>query len=180
MSTPTLSPPTARGTERGGTVLRSPRVGDAAQIWRIAKDSQVLDANPSYAYLLWCRDFPATSVVAEVDGEVVGFVIGFVRPKAPDTVFVWQVAVDPSQRGRGTGTALLHKLLDDTAAAGVSILETTVSPDNEASIAMFGSVARKRGADMLKRPLFDPSAFPDDHEAEDLYTIAPITPEEHR
>ncbi|WP_433191751.1 diaminobutyrate acetyltransferase [Nocardia sp. CA-107356] len=154
-------------------VLRPPRVGDAAQIWRIAKDSRVLDTNSSYAYLLWCRDFASTSVVAEVGGRVVGFVIGYLRPEAPETLFVWQVAVEREQQGRGLGAALLNTLLDTVAAAGVSALETTIAPDNPASVAMFTSVARRRAARMTKQPLFDPELFPDSHAAEDLYLIAP-------
>lgn len=154
-------------------VLRTPRLGDGAQMWRIAKDSAVLDANSSYAYLLWCRDFASTSVVAELNGRIVGYVIGFVRPQAPDTVFVWQIAVERSQRGRGTGAELLHVLLNSVAAQGVSVLETTISPDNLASIAMFTSVARTRDAAITKRPLFDAGVFPDSHAPEDLYRIEP-------
>ncbi|MFX0578001.1 diaminobutyrate acetyltransferase [Nocardia nepalensis] len=154
-------------------VLRQPRLGDAAQIWRIAKDSRVLDTNSSYAYLLWCRDFASTSVVAEVGGRVVGFVIGYLRPQAPETVFVWQVAVEREQQGRGVGAALLDTLLDTVAAAGVSTLETTIAPDNPASVATFAAVARRRSARMTKHPLFEPELFPDSHAAEDLYLIAP-------
>ncbi|MFI7002267.1 diaminobutyrate acetyltransferase [Nocardia sp. NPDC050175] len=164
-------------------VLRAPRVGDGARLWQIAKDSAVLDTNSSYAYVLWCRDFAATSVVAEVQGRVVGYVIGFVRPQAPDTVFVWQVAVDRAQKGKGIGAQLLHALLNNVAAQGVSTLETTISPDNAASIALFSSVARRRGARISKRPLFDAGVFPDSHAPEDLYLIAPTartTQEDHR
>ncbi|MBF6465805.1 diaminobutyrate acetyltransferase [Nocardia beijingensis] len=200
MSLPTLSPAEIERSRVGnaaaalgatpsrketGTavVLRTPRLGDGAPMWRIAKDSAVLDVNSSYAYLLWCRDFAGTSVVAELDGRVVGYVIGFVRPQAPDTVFVWQIAVDRSQRGRGIGAELLHTLLNSVAAQGVSVLETTISPDNAGSIALFTSVAQARGADLTKRPLFDAGVFPDSHAPEDLYRIAPTartTEEDHR
>ncbi|WP_231390282.1 diaminobutyrate acetyltransferase [Nocardia sp. CNY236] len=142
-------------------------------MWRIAKDSAVLDVNSSYSYLLWCRDFAETSVVADVDGRVVGFVTGFVRPQAPDTVFVWQIAVDRSQRGRGIAAQLLHSLLDRVADQGVSVLETTITSDNTASIAMFTSVARARAADITNSSLFDADAFPDGHASEELYRIAP-------
>ncbi len=154
-------------------VLRPPRVGDAAQIWRIARDSRVLDTNSSYAYLLWCRDFANTSVVAEIGGRVVGFVIGYLRPQTPETVFVWQVAVEHEHRGHGLGAALLDTLLDAAAGAGVSTLETTIAADNTASIAMFASVARRRSARMTKQPVFDSELFPDSHAAEDLYLITP-------
>ncbi|MFQ6395366.1 diaminobutyrate acetyltransferase [Nocardia sp. KC 131] len=164
---------TTRSASGARVVLRAPRVGDGAHIWRIAKDSHVLDVNSSYAYVLWCRDFAGTSVVAEVGGQVVGFVIGYLRPQAPHTVFVWQVAVDQAQQGRGIGAALLEKLLDTVAEDGASVLETTIAPDNAGSIAMFTAIARRRDARITKRALFEPGVFPDSHAAEDLYRIAP-------
>ncbi|CAO0837892.1 L-2,4-diaminobutyric acid acetyltransferase OS=Streptomyces microflavus OX=1919 GN=ectA_1 PE=3 SV=1 [Streptomyces microflavus] len=55
---------------------------DGAAIWRIARDSEVLDLNSSYSYLLWCRDFAATSAVARgEDGEPIAFVTGYIRPE---------------------------------------------------------------------------------------------------
>src|SRR4051812_21947835 len=81
--------------------IATPRVEDGAAIWRIARDSEVLDLNSSYSYLLWCRDFAATSVVARgSDGEPVAFVTGYVRPDRPEALVVWQVAVDHAHRGR--------------------------------------------------------------------------------
>ncbi len=49
-------------------------------MWRIARDSKTLDLNASYAYILWCRDFAATSVVATVDEQPAGFVTGYRPP----------------------------------------------------------------------------------------------------
>ncbi|WP_084528923.1 diaminobutyrate acetyltransferase [Nocardia crassostreae] len=161
-------------------LVRNPLLDDGARMWRIAKDSRVLDANSSYAYLLWCRDFATTSVVAEIGGEVAGFVIGYVRPQEPGTLFVWQVAVDHAFRGRGVGVAMLDVLLESLADQGVSLLETTISPDNTASIAMFGALARRRRSAMTRTPLFTPGHFPDNHEAELLYRIAPANDQEIR
>ncbi|WP_084478975.1 diaminobutyrate acetyltransferase [Nocardia jejuensis] len=165
------------------TVYRSPVLSDGADIWRIAEDSKVLDANSSYAYLLWCRDFPGTSIVAEIDGELAGFVIGYTRPADPNTLFVWQVAVDHQYRGRGLGVGMLDALLDNATVQGISRLETTISPDNPASIAMFASLARRRGAGMTRTALFTAGHFPDGHQPdghqpEDLYRIAPVTTQE--
>ncbi|MFD4180504.1 diaminobutyrate acetyltransferase [Rhodococcus sp. NPDC058514] len=140
-------------------------------MWEIARDSQVLDLNSSYSYLLWCRDFRDTSVVAEQDGRVGGFVTGFVRPADPRTVFVWQVAVDESLRGRGVAATMLSDLLDHLAYQGVTRLETTISPDNAASKALFTSLARMRYAAITSRKLFTNNHFPDQHESEELYII---------
>ncbi|WP_019930017.1 diaminobutyrate acetyltransferase [Nocardia sp. BMG111209] len=153
-------------------VIRAPRTADGAPLWRIAVDSRVLDANSSYAYLLWCRDFRSTSVVAEIDSEVAGFVTGYLRPQARDTLFVWQVAVDERWRGRGLAAAMLDRLVGNVAGQGISTLETTVSPDNEASLAMFAALARRHDTDLERERLFTPPDFPDGHQAEDLYRIA--------
>lgn len=152
-------------------VIDRPSTKDGAEIWRIARDSRKLDLNSSYAYLLWCHDFADTSAVARVDDEVVGFVIGYRRPAAPDTIVVWQIAVDAGQRGRGTAGALLDALVRDTGAKRV---ETTITPDNEASEALFRSLAQRWGAQMRVAGEFDAEQFPDDHETEVLYRIGPL------
>lgn len=153
--------------------FRKPQISDGVRLWEIAKDSQVLDLNSSYSYLLWCRDFQDTSIVATADDRVVGFVTGYVRPEVPATLFVWQVAVDEDQWGRGLAGRMLSHLLDHVALQGVWKLETTISPDNAASIALFTSVAHRRGCEITKSELFSPNDFPDGHEAEDLFTISP-------
>lgn len=137
-------------------------------MWRIARDSGKLDLNSSYAYLLWCHDFADTSAVARVGDEVVGFVIGYRRQQAPDTVVVWQIAVDAGQRGRGTAAALLDALVRRTGAQRV---ETTITPDNEASNKLFRSLADRWGAEMNVVGEFAADEFPDDHETEVLYRI---------
>ncbi|WP_305091897.1 diaminobutyrate acetyltransferase [Prescottella sp. R16] len=163
--TPTTAPDAVK--------FRQPQISDGVRLWEIAKDSQVLDLNSSYAYLLWCRDFRDTSIVATVDDTVVGFVTGYVRPEVPATLMVWQVAVDENHRGHGLAGRMLSSLLDHVALQGVWKLETTISPGNDASVALFTSVAHRRGCTITKQELFSPNDFPDGHEAEDLYTISP-------
>lgn len=151
--------------------LRHPRSQDGARLWEIAAASRVLDVNSSYAYLLWCRDFATSSIVAEIAGRVVGFVTGYRRPPAPNTLFVWQVAVEEAYRGRGIAAAMLDHLVD---CIEVDTVETTITPDNAGSIALFTALARTRAADLRVRPLFTVAEFPDAHDAEDLYHITPI------
>jgi diaminobutyrate acetyltransferase len=157
-------------------VIEEPSLEDASALWRIARDSRVLDLNSSYAYLLWTHDFAATSAVAKADNEVVGFVTGYVRPSAPDTLVVWQIAIDEAHRGRGLASALLHQLLDRVTSRGVRFLETTITSDNEASIRLFSSLATARGSQLSNEGLFSSQLFPDGHEAEHRYRIGPLTP----
>jgi L-2,4-diaminobutyric acid acetyltransferase len=156
--------------------LDNPRVEDGAAIWRIARDSGSLDLNSSYHYLLWCRDFSGTSVVArDAAGEPVGFVTGYIRPESPGTVVVWQVAVDAAHRGRGLAGALLDALAGRLRAASVDRLETTITPDNTASDRLFRAFARRHGAGVEREVLFDGALFPDGHESDLLYRIGPFT-----
>ncbi|MGP3981513.1 diaminobutyrate acetyltransferase [Streptomyces sp. KR80] len=160
-----------------GLELDTPRVEDGAAIWRIARDSKVLDLNSSYSYLLWCRDFAGTSVVArDGRGEPVGFVTGYIRPERPETLVVWQVAVDHGQRGRGLAGALLDGLAARvTERLGVRRVETTITPDNTASNRLFTSFAERHGAAVDRDVLFDGGLFPDGgHQPEVLYRIGPL------
>lgn len=152
---------------------RAPTVDDGTRLWEIAADSQVLDVNSSYAYVLWCHDFGDTSIVAEADGRVVGFVTGYRRPSDPSTIMVWQVAVDDDYRGHGIAGTMLHRLFDRAQKHGVVAMHTTISPDNEASQRLFGSVAAARGLEFNRRDLFAVSDFPDAHQPEDLYLLEP-------
>jgi L-2,4-diaminobutyric acid acetyltransferase len=123
---------------------------------------------------MWCHDFADTSLVARVGDDVVGFVIGYRRPAAPDTVVVWQIAVDRSQRGRGTAGALLDALVSRLAEHGVRYMETTITPDNAASNALFASLAQRWSAAMDRAGTFDAAEFPDEHESEVRFRIGPF------
>ncbi|MER7143177.1 diaminobutyrate acetyltransferase [Streptomyces xanthochromogenes] len=160
--------------------IESPRVEDGAAIWRIARDSEVLDLNSSYSYLLWCRDFARTSAVArDDDGTPIAFITGYVRPDRPGTLVVWQVAVDHAHRGHGLAGLLLEALTARVSAShGTTCLETTVSPDNTPSDRLFTSFAKRRGAALDRELLFDAGLFPDDgHQPEVLYRIGPLHPQ---
>ncbi|MEV6408028.1 diaminobutyrate acetyltransferase [Streptomyces bobili] len=155
-----------------------PSVADGAALWRIAKESGTLDVNSSYSYLLWCRDFAGTSAVARSEGgEPVGFVTGYVRPEAPETLLVWQVAVDGAYRSRGLAAALLEGLTARVAAERpLTTVETTITPGNTASERLFTSYAARHGADVTREVLFDTGLFPDGpHDPEVLYRIGPLT-----
>ncbi|MEU9604330.1 diaminobutyrate acetyltransferase [Streptomyces sp. NPDC048057] len=169
------------------TVIETPRVEDGAAIWRIARDSEVLDLNSPYSYLLWCRDFAATSLVArDATGGAIAFVTGYVRPDRPEALVVWQVAVDRDHRGRGLAGTLLDALTARvTEGRGVREVETTVTPDNAASDRLFTAYARRQGARLEREVLFAEDVFPHretdrtgaptgDHQPEILYRIGPL------
>ena len=157
--------------------LSAPDVAQGGELWSLARDSGKLDLNSSYAYLLWCRDFAHTSVVATIEGRAVGFVTGYRRPEDPAVLLVWQVAVSEEARGMGIAGRMLDHLVDRLLPDGVRWLETTVTPDNAASQRLFEAFARRRGVEASVSVLFEADLFPDPpHEPEQLFRIGPLRP----
>ena len=156
--------------------FRAPAADDAADLWRLARDSS-LDLNSPYAYLMWCTDFADTAVVATDGDAVAGFVVGHRPPTDPDAAFVWQVAVAGSQRGRGLGRRLLLAFLDQPGNRGARWLTATVTPSNAASLALFRGTATHLGVDCDERERFAADVFPTeagDHEPEVALRIGPL------
>lgn len=136
-------------------------------MWALAGRSG-LDRNSPYAYIMFAEYHSQTCVVAEVHGELVGFVTGFRIPAEPDTLFVWQIAVDDRQRGRGIGAQMLDELVSRT---GVKTVEATVTPSNTASDALFRGLGKRHGHEVALATAFEEDLFPEGHEAEIRYRI---------
>jgi L-2,4-diaminobutyric acid acetyltransferase len=154
--------------------LRAPTVADGPVLWRIAADSATLDVNPPYAYLLWCRDFAATTVIAHVGQHPAGFLTGYRRPDQPTTLMLWQVAVEATHRGTGIAGRMVDHLARRVHSDGVTHIELSVAPDNEASQRLFGSFAHRWGAKLVRSELFGSELFPDHHAPEQLLRIGPL------
>jgi L-2,4-diaminobutyric acid acetyltransferase len=172
MAAPAPHSAAAVGTPGGTATLCRPDVDDGVDCWRLAAATEVLDVNSRYAYLLWFRDFAATSIVAKADGEVIGFVTGYRRPDEVHTLVVWQVAVAEEVRGCGLGAAMLDALFD--AVPDVDHLEATITPDNSGSIALFTAFADRNRADIRRSELFGPDLLGASHEPEILFRIGPV------
>ncbi|HJP79554.1 MAG TPA: diaminobutyrate acetyltransferase [Pseudonocardiaceae bacterium] len=157
-------------------VIDHPESQDGAALWKLARDSGELDVNSSYAYLLWCRDFRETTVVAKLNGEAVGFITAYRRPDDPATLLVWQVAVAEAGRNKGIASAMLDALLRKHTQGGVRFLETTVTEANIPSNKMFRSLAARWNAPFDRSELFTANEFPDGHDPEFLYRIGPLEP----
>lgn len=163
-------------SRESGIRFRQPTVEDGAAMWRLARDSGALDLNSPYTYLMMSRYFADSCVVAEADGEVVGFIVGFRMPPRPASIFVWQVASAASQQGRGLATRMIGELLSRHAGSGGTHLEATVTPSNTPSQNLFRGIARRLGVPCEETPEFERHHFPEGgHEEEVLFRIGPFT-----
>jgi L-2,4-diaminobutyric acid acetyltransferase len=157
---------------RSKPALRKPDARDGAEIWDLVRECKPLDENSMYCNLVQCDHFRDTCVVAEVNGKIVGWVSGYVLPKDPETLFVWQVAVSEQARGTGLGGAMLDALLRRDACRGVKRLQTTITTENQASWALFRKFAERLDAEIDAQAYFTRALhFRDRQGTEHMVTI---------
>lgn len=156
-------------------MLRSPILEDGMAVFRLVERCPPLDVNSSYCNLLHCSHFSNTSVSAVMGQELVGFISGYIVPERQDTLFVWQVAVDQTVRGRGLASRMLEHILERPQCESVHYLETTITEANQASWALFESFANKLKADLQSSVWLDEHIhFGGQHNSETLVRIGPF------
>lgn len=79
--------------------------------------------------------FRPTTFVAESEGDIIGFVSGFVSQTFPQEAYIHFVGVHPEFRGKGLGKALYERFFAAVEALGVGTVRCVTSPVNRASIA---------------------------------------------
>ena len=97
--------------------------------------------------LTWKRinsDFNITGLLAEKDGQVVGFTHYIFRPstwEVEDFCYLEDLYVDPKVRGSGVGRALIKAVEEIAIAKGSKRLYWTTAPDNETARKLYDKVA---------------------------------------
>jgi ribosomal protein S18 acetylase RimI-like enzyme len=84
---------------------------------------------------LFLNHFHTTSLVAEDEGKMIGFLVGFVSPSEPTEAYIHYVAVDPARRHDGLARQLYDEFLERVRGRGCTVARAITSPTNETSIA---------------------------------------------
>jgi ribosomal protein S18 acetylase RimI-like enzyme len=85
---------------------------------------------------LFFLHFEGTSFVAEDDeGDLTGFVCGFLSQTHPDEAYIHFVGVSPDHRAEGLGRTLYERFFDEVRAQGRSVVRCVTSPVNRGSVA---------------------------------------------
>jgi ribosomal protein S18 acetylase RimI-like enzyme len=92
------------------------------------------EAVPPLPRLLF-EHFSTNAFVAEVEGELVGFVLGFVSQTYPGEAHVQAVAVRPDQRRAELGRALYERFFGAACDQYCSVVCAGVPADDEAALA---------------------------------------------
>ncbi|MFW5845692.1 MAG: diaminobutyrate acetyltransferase [Planctomycetota bacterium] len=157
--------------------MRKPGLHDGPAIHQLISRCPPLDVNTVYAYCILADHHSDTIVVAE-DAElgIVGCITAYKPPTKPDTLFIWQVAVDERRRGLGLAGRMLDHLLARPACANITGLETTVSPDNIASRRVFEKLAATAHVELQREEYLVADEAGPGHAAEELLRITPLPP----
>lgn len=153
--------------------LRKPEDADGSDVWSLIRECKPLDENSMYCNLIQCDHFRDTCVLGELDGEIVGWISGYLLPDDPQTLFVWQVAVSEEARGQGLGQRMLSNLLDRDICSDVQRIQTTITRDNDASWALFTRFADKSDAEVDSEAHFKSEEhFDGMHDTEYMVTLS--------
>jgi L-2,4-diaminobutyric acid acetyltransferase len=155
--------------------MRKPTTRDGSSIYNLIQSSPPLDLNSLYCYLLICLHFGDTSVIAENDNGIAGFISAYIPPARSDTLFIWQVAVHEHARNSGLATAMIGHILARPETGSIAFIETTVTPSNAASESLFRHVAKKHNTSCRTSTCFPAMLFgAGSHEEEVLFRIGPL------
>jgi len=132
--------------------------------------------NSSYLYNLIGAHFSQTSLVVTTkeddESQIVGFVSGYLLPETPNVLFVWQVGVDASMRGKGLAKKLVTDLISRYKDK-IDTIHTTISPSNTPSNKLFDSIAKTYNTSIREETFLDVEDFEEGHE-EEILKIIPI------
>jgi ribosomal protein S18 acetylase RimI-like enzyme len=122
---------------------------------------------------LWLQHFTGTSWLAETqDGELAGFLVGFLSPDHPDVAYCHMVATNPNLRGQGVARALYERFCEDARAGGRSIVKAVTWPANRTSLAFHRAMGFEIVAGEGSQNLYGTPAQPGyDFDREDRATL---------
>jgi L-2,4-diaminobutyric acid acetyltransferase len=155
-------------------LVRRPRCADAERIAVLARSLPREEHEAAYLYLLLSEHFATTSVLAEMEGYVVGFATGYRKPTCHDTLFVWQVGTAPPVQGKGIGTAMLLELLGYPENEDVRFVEVAAAPNDRAMRRLFARMAQALQAPLDDIPAIAPTHFVATRAGGSLLRLGPI------
>ena len=84
---------------------------------------------------LFFLHFEGTSFVAEdEEGDLVGFLCGFLSQTSGDEAYIHFVGVTPDKRGEGLGRTLYERFFEEVRSKGRTVVRCVNSPVNQGSV----------------------------------------------
>jgi GNAT superfamily N-acetyltransferase len=150
---------TMGGTPDSQPIIRPAEVGDADAVFALARALAITFPVDRTGF---DRGFDAVAatpgahlLVAEIDGEVVGYLLGFVHPtfyaNGP-VAWVEELAVDEAVRRRGVGARLMAAFEDRACAGGARLVALATTR----AAAFYTAIGYTRRAEYFRKHLQEP------------------------
>ncbi len=101
--------------------------------------------------------YPLSGLVAELEGKVIGFVVGEVSDwefGIPDKIgWISTIGVDPAYQHKGVARKLGEEFIKNLRASGVSMIYTLVNWNDWDLLKFFRAMGFTRGGDMINLEL---------------------------
>ena len=85
------------------------------------------------AHPIFFHELGDHALIAEDDGEVIGFLLGLVTSGTPRVAYVHLVGIHPEHRRKGVARTLYQEFVRDCAQGGCTRMKAITTPGNEPS-----------------------------------------------
>jgi ribosomal-protein-alanine N-acetyltransferase len=133
--------PTIRRIPISLVAIRPAKLFDLPDIMRIEHQS-FREQYPRGVFLMFLENNPETFLVAEYNGKVIGYVMGYLKPDFEGHVM--SIAVDPVYRGNGIGKMLMIAVIDKLIKLGARYIGLEVRVSNERAIKLYERLGFKK------------------------------------
>jgi L-2,4-diaminobutyric acid acetyltransferase len=159
-------------------IFRSPLPYDGKHLYKLAIESNSLDVNSEYAYILLGCHFQESCAVVEHKKKIIGFASGYYLPSAKvasgireESLFIWQIAISHEYRRLGLAKKLVLELLRRPSSQTISAIRASVTSLDSASAKLFRKLAGGLGAEFSHDEFMEKEMFSTDHDTETLITV---------
>ncbi|MCX9010829.1 MAG: ribosomal protein S18-alanine N-acetyltransferase [Candidatus Methanoperedens sp.] len=96
--------------------------------WVIDIERKVFNEHDPYFYMQFYETCSESFIVAEINGIIIGYIVGFLAEEGTGRIF--SLAVHPAYQYRGVGSALLKEIIGIFSRAGVPAIILEVRAGN--------------------------------------------------
>lgn len=119
----------------------------ANKVLKLMRSSCDIDHHTDYTLWQAAHFDPTLFFIALIDNRIAGYLFG---RNTGDSAFLWQMAVDTKEHGKGIGKKLVSEFILSAKTNNYRSIITSISPDNVASKATISSAATSCGLSLKK------------------------------
>lgn len=119
----------------GNVSIRCSVPADCEAIWAVVESWWGRPIESDMFSRFFLTHFNETCLIAESNGQFVGFLIGFLSQTHKDEAYIRFVVVHPEARGSGVGRALYETFFSISVKHQRRVIRSVTSPSNKASVA---------------------------------------------